>query len=97
MTNYERQQKRLGIVSEILRELERAETIHPTWPRDPVHQAAVMVEEAGETMQAALDFYYHDKPLDRIRVEAIQTGAMAIRLLLNLGKNLPYGDKTHGF
>lgn len=97
MSNDERIKQRLKIVAEILGELTRAEALHPQWPRDPVHQAAILVEEAGETMQAALDFYYHDKPLDKIRMEAIQTGAMAIRLLLNLGVNLPHGERTHGW
>ena len=68
----------------IREELDRAEKKHPTWPDDPIHAAAIMCEEAGETIQAALDAHYAGKDAGNIKTEAIQTGAMAIRLLINL-------------
>jgi hypothetical protein len=39
-------------------EIERAKKIHPDWPLDVVHAAAILCEEAGELIQAALDFHY---------------------------------------
>lgn len=69
-------------------ELVRAEKKHPVWPTDIVHQAAIVAEEAGELLQAANnmlesgDEYGFD--LSHIRTEAIQTGAVALRLLINL-------------
>lgn len=68
-------------------ELSAAEKKHPHWNKDAVYAASIMSEESGETLQAALD--YQQNPTDDIRLkrkisdEAIQTGAMALRLLIN--------------
>jgi len=69
----------------ILRELTSAMAKHPDWPSDPIHAAAVLGEEAGETIQAALDMVYDDAPEARLIAEAAQTGAVAIRILMNAG------------
>ena len=68
----------------IFSELRRAEEIHPGWPEDVVHAVAIMVEEAGEAMQAALDVHYRNRCIDDLRIELAQTGAMAIRALIHL-------------
>lgn len=47
------------IFSEIRRELTRAEELHPGFPDDMVHRVAIMTEEAGEALRAALNYYYH--------------------------------------
>ncbi len=65
-------------------ELKRAEKKHPGWPDDPVHGVAIIVEEAGEAMKAALDMYYRNGIVCDLRTELAQTGAMAIRALLHL-------------
>ena len=72
----------------LLYELRKAEAKHPGWPDDVVHGAAVMVEEAGESMQAALDHFYRPSlfTLDALRKELAQTGAMCIRMLAHLPK-----------
>jgi len=76
----------------LLAELNRAERLHPQWPADEVHAAAVVAEEAGELVQAALnhhywkpgmpDCYFNDPA--KMRTEAIHTGAMALRFLINM-------------
>lgn len=71
-------------LTDILTELDRAETLHPSWPTDIVHQTAIMTEEAGETLRAALNAHYHGGKVEEVRMEAVQTGAMVLRLLLNL-------------
>ena len=68
----------------IIEELIRAEEKFPEWPEDIVHGVAILIEEAGESMQAALDYVYLEGDIDRIRKELIQVGAMAIRNLINL-------------
>jgi NTP pyrophosphatase (non-canonical NTP hydrolase) len=68
----------------IMHELRMAEKKHPGWPDDPIHGVAIMIEEAGEAMQAALDLHYRNAPVADLRKELAQTGAMAIRALLNL-------------
>lgn len=65
-------------------ELRSAQEKHPGWPDDIIHQAAIMVEEAGESIQAAIDVYYKGEPIDKLKKEVAQTGAMAIRILINL-------------
>lgn len=65
-------------------ELRRAEEKHPGWPDDPIHAVAIMVEEAGEAIQAAIDVYYNNRRSDDLKKELAQTGAMAIRALLHM-------------
>ncbi len=65
-------------------ELRKAKIKHPRWPDDPIHAAGVLVEEAGELMQACLDFCYDDGTIDRMKEEAAQVGAMAVRFLENI-------------
>ena len=72
------------VVTLVLKELQRSETVHPYWPRDMIHAAAILAEEAGETIQAAINYengLQTKVELNLIRTEAIQTAAMALRLL----------------
>ena len=72
-------------INDMLIELIRAENLHPVWPADVVHQVAILNEEAGEAMRAALRSYYNEGgTVEQVRTELIQTGAMAIRALINL-------------
>jgi hypothetical protein len=74
----------------ILEELVRAEELHPFWPIDVIHQAAIVGEEAGEVLKAAIDLHYKDEaehPIIRAQhrrdliTELVQTGAMVHRML----------------
>ena len=73
-------------------ELESAKSRYPWWPSDAVHAGAIVAEEAGELTQATLDHGYahlnHNgaDTVARMRKEAIQTAAMAIRFLENIDK-----------
>jgi hypothetical protein len=73
-----------GLFAEIAGELRRAEAKFPSWPDDIVHGAAVMAEESGEAVKAALDCYYRFAPVSDYREELIQTAAMCVRALLDL-------------
>lgn len=73
-------------VRAILVELARAEHVHPVWPENTLRQVAIMAGEAGEALQAGLHHAEGRGDIDAIRQEAIQTGAMAIRCLINLEK-----------
>ncbi len=76
-------------LSLILLELERAESKHPVWPNDLVHAVGIMAGEAGECLKAA-NHYREGRQTegkDSLLVaecEAIQTGAMAVRFLINM-------------
>lgn len=71
-------------IEAMLHELERAETKFPTWPGDLIHAAAIVGEESGELIRAALQYQYEQGEWQEVQKEAVQVGAMAIRLLKNL-------------
>ena len=70
--------------NQIRNEFARAQRLHPIWPADIIHQAAVVAEEAGEVVKAANDYRYHGGSLEDVRTELVQTGAMVLRMLINL-------------
>lgn len=74
------------ISSEIIDEVIRASSIHPTWPTDAVHAVSILTEESGELMKAAIEYHYNNGDIEAVREEAVQTGAMALRFLLNINK-----------
>lgn len=73
-------------IEEVSAELERAIQKFPTWPVDPLHALAVLGEEYGELNKAMLQLIYepHKTSAGAVRKEAIQTAAMAVRLVANL-------------
>lgn len=74
------------IYDDMLEELAEAESQHPDWPNDPVWACSILVEEAGEAVKEANDISIgQGGSLEKLRRELIQTGAMAIRALANLG------------
>ena len=79
----------MDIVYEVMAEVTRATVKFPTWPTDPFHALAVLGEEFGELTKAMLQFTYEPhKGVTRqdIREEAIQTAAMALRILMSLDR-----------
>ncbi len=70
----------------MIAEVKKATEKSPTWPTDPLHALAVLGEEYGELNKAMLQMIYepHKTNLDEIRIEAIQTAAMSLRLLMSL-------------
>lgn len=74
------------IVDEVAIEMSKAVTKFPKWPTDPLHAIAILGEEYGELNKAVLQNTYepHKTSAEEIRMEAIQTAAMAIRFLMSL-------------
>lgn len=75
----------------ILAEIDRSNEIHGPLPPDRLHQAAIMGEGALETIQAATAYNFGPKDLQHrrnslldMKKEAIQTGAMALKILQTL-------------
>ena len=50
-------------IDRVLKELARAEAKHPRWPADRLRQVVIMVEEAGEALQAALNIIEAEESL----------------------------------
>ncbi|HDL7014692.1 TPA: hypothetical protein PXN82_003832 [Yersinia enterocolitica] len=74
------------ISTEIIDEAIRASSIHPDWPTDALHAVSILTEESGELMKAAIEYHYNNGDIEAVREEAVQTGAMALRVLLNIDK-----------
>jgi NTP pyrophosphatase (non-canonical NTP hydrolase) len=68
----------------ILEELKKAELMHPDWPKDIIHAVAIMQEESGEAIRAAIQYTYEKGTQEAIEKELIQTAAMCLRCLFNL-------------
>lgn len=77
-------QKAEAAIEMIIRELALAEEKHPGWPEDKIHAVGIMIEEAGESMQAAIDCVYSIGDVNHLKKELAQTGAMCLRALMNL-------------
>lgn len=74
-------------LADVLEEVWRAIELYPDWPTDPLHALAILGEEYGELNKAVLQASYEPSKAnaDDVRTEAIQTAAMALRFILNLG------------
>lgn len=70
------------IIDEIMEEFGRAINLHPAFPTDPVHQCAIMAEEAGEAIRACNDMAHEGGGRLEYETELMQTAAMCIRCLL---------------
>ena len=68
----------------IARECDTACIKHPNWPDDKIHGAAVVAEESGELVRAALQYHYENGTENAMILEAIHTGAMALRFLMHM-------------
>ena len=71
-------------VNFILDELEMAKLKHPTWPATLMGQTMKVAEEALEVVQAANHVDEGTGNIDKVRIELAHTGAMCIRMLMNL-------------
>lgn len=85
---------------EFIEELEAARRKFPTRPEsdneDLLAMLAALGEEIGELNQAVIQFLYEplkNRTVDDIRREAVQCGAMLLRVVLDtkLGDLQPYG------
>lgn len=73
----------------IAEEVARANAAHPTYPTDPLRRVALVCEESGEALKAALDLTRPSTPLaaiaykrDEMRTELLHTAALAVRALI---------------
>ena len=70
--------------AKIAAELLAAEEKFPGWPSDVIHAAAIVAEECGELVRAAVDFHFGRGSREALQKEAVQTGAMAQRFLMHI-------------
>lgn len=69
------------MIQKILNEKHRAQMLHPHWPDDILHQMAIVGEEYGEAVRAAVQYVYEGGDKEEVRKELIQTCATILRLL----------------
>lgn len=84
------------ILQAVITELERAKAKFSKWPTDPIHAAAIVSEESGELIRAALMHVYENAPESDCYKEAIQTAAMALRFLEGIEANHYLPEKRYG-
>lgn len=74
-----------NVIDEVLNELKAATNKFPTWPTRGLDAIAVLNEEVGELNKEVLQMTYepHKTDRDKIKKEAIQSAAMAIRFLMS--------------
>lgn len=73
-------------IIKVLDEVRRATAKFPTWPTDPLHAMGVLHEEVGELSKEVLQLVYepHKTSPAKVREEAIQAAAMALRFAMSL-------------
>lgn len=74
----------IEVFNALLRELQKAELKHPDFPSDPYRQIAILGEEYGEAVQALNNLTFHGGSWEKFDLELRHTGAMVIRMLINL-------------
>ena len=84
------------IFASIALEIIRAEGRHPGWPEDLIHGAAIVAEESGELVQAALQETYEGDHLTDVIREAVHTAATAVRLLIFLRRRISPPNEEGG-
>jgi hypothetical protein len=69
-------------------EIGKAATKFPTWPTRAIDAGNVVSEEAGELAKACLQATYekHKETPEGVQMEAVQTGAMAVRFLMSMDR-----------
>ena len=72
------------VIGLVMTEIERAEKLHPVWPRDLIRAGMILSEENGELIKAILDRDEKKGATRRIVIEAVHTAATAIRFLKNI-------------
>ncbi len=65
----------------INKEVARARKVNGRLPSDLIYRAAIVIEEAGELIKAALKLRYEGGSIEQIREEALHTAATCVRLL----------------
>lgn len=71
------------VIGLVMAEIERAEQLHPVWPRNLIHAGMIVAEENWELTKAILDHNERKGSELTIITEAVHTAAMAIRFLKN--------------
>lgn len=78
----------MTIYTEIMDELSYAMKKYPEWPTDPLHAIGVVAEEVGECQREIMLMTYEPAKSNnhKVRAEAIQMAAMAIRFIASIDK-----------
>jgi hypothetical protein len=70
-----------NILCDIGDEVLRAKRKHPEWQGDYIYAAAIVAEESGELIRAAVQYVLEDGNASEMTKEAIHTAATAVRFI----------------
>ncbi len=82
------------ILEKAFAECERAERLHPVWPKSLIHGGMLVAEEQGEMNRAILDHDEKKGSKQNIITVAIHTLAVTIRFLKNIEED-SINNETH--
>lgn len=83
------------ILQAVLDEVERAKAKFPQWPTCIIQSAAIVSEESGELIRAAIQCTYEGGNESDCQKEAIQTACTAFRFLEAVESNKHIYLKTY--
>ena len=83
------------ILHAVLTEIERAKAKFPQWPKCIIQSAAIVSEESGELIRAAIQATYEGGNESECKKEAIQTACTAFRFLEAVESNSHIYLKTY--
>lgn len=79
-------------------ELEKAKRKHPVFPFSPVERCSIMIEEAGEAVQAANDMFFGEindaTQKELLRTELLHTACVCVRILEAMEKEEKENEKA---
>lgn len=83
------------ILHAVLDEIERAKAKFPEWPTCIIQSAAIVGEESGELIRAAIQCTYEGGNESECKKEAVQTACTAFRFLEAVELNTHIYLKTY--
>lgn len=89
MTDPTTNEESADALAHVMIELTRAIHLHPDWPTDPFHALAILGDEFGELTKEIVQLRFEPSKastIDTVRAEAIQTAAMAVRMIIGISR-----------
>ncbi len=83
-------------LSDLAKALKAAQAKHPSFPKDILHQVAILAEESGEVAQAAVDYTYGGDRSGAFREEVLDVMVVCYRMLEALDNKGTWAQPERG-